>query len=113
MLFRVWLFPFRIAFVLKPTLFEIWISCWVVSRRRERKERKRRSQVPSREPLTFYILFNNKIKFKGSISLVNYSLFNLLIIIKIEWKTKILRRERETSEEKIINKIEKTDGRTN
>ena len=40
-------------------------------------------------------------------------LFKLLIIINIEWKTKILRRERETSEEKIINKRGKTDGSTN
>ena len=34
-------------------------------------------------------------------------------IVNIEWKTKILRRERETSEEKIINKRGKTDGCTN
>ena len=31
-------------------------------------------------------------------------LFNQLIIIYFEWKTNILNRERETSEEKIINK---------
>ena len=40
-------------------------------------------------------------------------LFKQLIIINIEWKTKILRRERETSEEKIINKRRKTDDSTN
>ena len=40
-------------------------------------------------------------------------LFKLLIIINIEWKTQILKRERETSEEKIINKRGKTDGSTN
>ena len=40
-------------------------------------------------------------------------LFKILIIFTFEWKTKIFKRERETSEEKIINKRGKTDGSTN
>ena len=40
-------------------------------------------------------------------------LFNLLIIINIEWKTKILKREREILQKKNINKGGKTDGSTN
>ena len=40
-------------------------------------------------------------------------LFKLLIIFNFEWKTKILKRERETSEEIIINNRGKTDGSTN
>ena len=34
-------------------------------------------------------------------------------MINIEWKAKVLKRERETSEEKIIHKREKNDGSTN
>ena len=68
MLFCFWLFPFRIAFVLKPTLFEIWISCWVVSSRRERMERKSSNHVPFREPLIFiinhFLLFNQRGQFE-------------------------------------------------
>ena len=39
--------------------------------------------------------------------------YKLLIIFKFEWKTKILKRERDTSEEKIINKRGKIDGSKN
>ena len=40
-------------------------------------------------------------------------LFKLLIIFNFKWNTKILKTERETSEEKIINKRGKTNDRTN
>ena len=57
---------------------------------------------------------NYHIKYwKNWLEVFAICLFKLLIIINIEWKTKILRRERETSEEKKINKREKTDGSTN
>ena len=57
---------------------------------------------------------NYHIKFKKKLlEVFAICLFKLLIIINIERKTKILRRERETSEEKIINKRLKTDGSSN
>ena len=57
---------------------------------------------------------NYHIKFlKKLLEVFAIFLFKLLIIINIEWRTKILKRERETSEEKIINKRGKTDGSTN
>ena len=57
---------------------------------------------------------NYHIKFKKKLlDVFAICLFKLLIIFSFEWKTKILRRERETSEEKIINKRGKIDGCTN
>ena len=40
-------------------------------------------------------------------------LFKILFIFNFEWKTIILKTERETSEEKIINKRGMNDGSTN
>ena len=57
---------------------------------------------------------NYHIKFKKKLlEVFAICLFKLLIIINIEWKTKILKKERDTKEEKIINKSGKTDGSTN
>ena len=68
---------------------------------------------PSPPPLKFAKV-NYHIKFKKKLlEVFVICLFKLLIILNIEWKTKILKRERDTSEEKIINKRGKTDGSTN
>ena len=70
------------------------------------------SDCSSAYPLKFAKV-NYHIKFKKKLlEVFAICLFKLLIIINIEWKSKILRRERETSEEKIINKRGKTDGST-
>ena len=69
--------------------------------------------APTPSPLKFAKLNYNIKNLKKLLEVFAICLFKLLIIINIEWKTKILRRERETSEEKIINKRGKTDGSTN
>ena len=73
LLFRSGSLPFWMVHALNRAFVALGVSRWELKVKRTRKKRKRSSQVPSWEPLTFYILFNNKIKFKGSIGLVNYS----------------------------------------
>ena len=56
---------------------------------------------------------SHKIK-KNLLKVFVICLFKLLIIFNFKWNTKYYKqKERETSEEKIINKRGKTNGRTN
>ena len=82
LLFRSGFLPFWMVLALNRAFVALGVSRWELKVKRTRKKRKRSSQVPSLEPLTFYILFNNKIKFNGSISLVNYNNSNHTELIK-------------------------------
>ena len=88
---------------------------WLLSQKRWiQGEDLKRARVPYSQPLFYFIYLTYIIYIKGSAGLTsNICLYKQLIKFNIEWKTKILNREREISEEKIINKIGKTDGSIN